>query len=144
MRFSRANIYDPDVWFVIDDAECKFINLHHLCRMVRGINRIGYPGTTGSFDIGVAVVMACEAVNIKRILEVETRTRIAVANMAFVAAILVAGDAYAKVVENISLADCSDALAGNVFEAFPIPVGRLHHFGVATIMAGDTCGSYLL
>ena len=95
---------------------------------------IGHSGAV-DFDIGVAVVVAGQAVHVVGILEIEGGAVVAVADVTLVAALLVAGDADAEVVQDVPLADGADALAFDVLRCVPSSSGR-----TASLPYGARCG----
>jgi hypothetical protein len=81
--------------------------------------------------------MAREAIYVERVGKVSLIVRIPIPDVATRAALLVALNTDAEIVEYVSLADVSDSLPGNVLRPLPLPMRRVHDFFRATVMARD-------
>ena len=88
--------------------------------------------------------MTGETVNIVCIGEIKILVAPSVPDMAFVAALFVRVDADAEIIQDIFLSYIPDAASFNIFLAFPIPVGRSHHFRMPLVVALDARCCYLL
>jgi len=78
------------------------------------------------------------------IVEIERCIRVAVSNVASIAALLVSGNADAEIVQDVSFSDGPDPFPFDVLCPFPVPVSRMHHFGCAAIVTRNAGGSHIL
>jgi hypothetical protein len=123
----------------------RSLRLTHVLSNVRQVDGgVRHSRTPGGFHICRAVVVAREAVDIQRIVEIERCVGVPVPYVALVAALFVPGNADAEIVQDIPLPDGPDSFPLNVFRPPPIPVGGVHYFGVAAVVALNTGSGDLL
>jgi hypothetical protein len=115
-----------------------------LCDIFQIDRGIRHSRTTVRFDISVADVVTGEAIDVVGVLEVKRWVAVTVADVALVAALLVAGDSDTEIIQNVLFTYLADTLAFDVFDPLPVPVGRLHHLLMTLVMAGDARSRYLL
>jgi hypothetical protein len=129
----------------VASAAVRSLGLSHVLSNEAQIDRgIRQSRTADGFQICRTVVVTGKAVHIQRIVEIERCIRVAVSNVASIAALLVSGNADAEIVQDVSFSDGPDPFPFDVLCPFPVPVSRMHHFGCAAIVTRNAGGSHIL